>query len=92
MERVHEHAAKFETEIIDHQQSGSAKSSFRLTGDSAEYTCDALIARPALRALSGAAIGKAFKEARRFRIRNLRRFFYCRNRKCGGDRRRQHRG
>lgn len=45
MERMHEHAAKFETEIIfDHINNVDLQNRpFRLTGDSAEYTCDALI-------------------------------------------------
>ncbi|EBX8076601.1 thioredoxin-disulfide reductase, partial [Salmonella enterica subsp. enterica serovar Livingstone] len=45
MERMHEHAAKFETEIIfDHINKVDLQNRpFRLTGDSAEYTCDALI-------------------------------------------------
>ena len=45
MERMHEHATKFETEIIfDHINSVDLQNRpFRLTGDSGEYTCDALI-------------------------------------------------
>ncbi len=45
MERMHEHAAKFETEIIfDHISRVDLQNRpFRLTGDSGEYTCDALI-------------------------------------------------
>jgi thioredoxin reductase (NADPH) len=45
MERMHEHAAKFETEIlIDHINKVDLQTRpFRLTGDSGEYTCDALI-------------------------------------------------
>lgn len=42
---MHEHATKFETEIIfDHINKVDLQNRpFRLTGDSAEYTCDALI-------------------------------------------------
>ncbi|KAA0264763.1 thioredoxin-disulfide reductase [Hafnia alvei] len=45
MERMHEHAAKFNTEIIfDHIQRVDLQTRpFRLFGDSQEYTCDALI-------------------------------------------------
>lgn len=45
MERMHEHAAKFNTEIIfDHIQRVDLQNRpFRLFGDSQEYTCDALI-------------------------------------------------
>ena len=46
MERMHEHAAKFETEILfDHinKVDLQGRRPFRLTGDSGEYTCDALI-------------------------------------------------
>lgn len=45
MERMHEHAAKFETEILfDHISKVDLQTRpFRLTGDSGEYTCDALI-------------------------------------------------
>ena len=45
MERMHEHATKFDTEIIfDHINSVDLQNRpFRLTGDSGEYTCDALI-------------------------------------------------
>ena len=45
MERMHEHATKFETEIIfDHINSVDLQNRpFRLVGDSGEYTCDALI-------------------------------------------------
>ena len=45
MERMHEHAAKFETEIIFVHISrvDLQNRPFRLTGDSGEYTCDALI-------------------------------------------------
>ena len=45
MERMHEHASKFETEIIfDHINSVDLQNRpFRLVGDSGEYTCDALI-------------------------------------------------
>ncbi|AFJ47613.1 thioredoxin-disulfide reductase [Shimwellia blattae] len=45
MERMHEHALKFDTEIItDHINSVDLQQRpFRLTGDNAEYTCDALI-------------------------------------------------
>jgi thioredoxin reductase (NADPH) len=45
MERMREHAEKFETEIVfDHINSVDLQNRpFRLVGDSAEYTCDALI-------------------------------------------------
>lgn len=45
MERMHEHATKFETEIIfDHISSVDLQNRpFRTVGDSGEYTCDALI-------------------------------------------------
>lgn len=45
MERMHAHAVKFDTEIVfDHIHSVDLNQRpFRLTGDSAEYTCDALI-------------------------------------------------
>ncbi|KQN56845.1 MULTISPECIES: thioredoxin-disulfide reductase [unclassified Erwinia] len=45
MERMHEHAVKFNTEIIfDHIHSVDLQNRpFRLTGDSGEYTADALI-------------------------------------------------
>lgn len=45
MERMNEHAAKFNTEIIfDHIQRVDLQTRpFRLIGDSEEYTCDALI-------------------------------------------------
>ena len=44
MERMHEHATKFETEIIfDHiNKVDLQKRPFRLNGDNGEYTCDAL--------------------------------------------------
>lgn len=45
MERMKAHAERFETEVIfDHiNQADLSQKPFRLTGDSAEYTCDALI-------------------------------------------------
>ncbi|ANI28718.1 thioredoxin reductase [Yersinia entomophaga] len=45
MERMHEHAAKFQTEILfDHiNKVDLQQRPFRLFGDSEEYTCDALI-------------------------------------------------
>ncbi|HSC48082.1 MAG TPA: thioredoxin-disulfide reductase [Gammaproteobacteria bacterium] len=45
MERMREHAARFNTEIVfDHINKADLKSRpFKLTGDQAEYTCDALI-------------------------------------------------
>ncbi|QCT20730.1 thioredoxin-disulfide reductase [Jejubacter calystegiae] len=45
MERMHEHAEKFDTEILfDHISKVDLQNRpFRLTGDSGEYTCDALI-------------------------------------------------
>ena len=45
MERMHEHAVKFDTEILfDHISCVDLQNRpFRLFGDSGEYTCDALI-------------------------------------------------
>ena len=45
MERMHEHAEKFDTQILfDHINTVDLQNRpFRLTGDSGEYTCDALI-------------------------------------------------
>ncbi|GAA4903867.1 thioredoxin-disulfide reductase [Ferrimonas pelagia] len=45
MERMHQHAERFETEILfDHiNEVDLANRPFRLKGDSREYTCDALI-------------------------------------------------
>lgn len=45
MERMHEHATKFDTEILfDHINKVDLQNRpFRLTGDNGEYTCDALI-------------------------------------------------
>lgn len=45
MERMQAHAERFDTEVIfDHINSADlSQKPFRLTGDSAEYTCDALI-------------------------------------------------
>lgn len=45
MERMKAHAERFDTEVIfDHINAADlSKKPFRLTGDSAEYTCDALI-------------------------------------------------
>lgn len=45
MDRMHEHATKFNTEIIfDHINKVDLQNRpFRLTGDNGEYTCDALI-------------------------------------------------
>ena len=45
MERMKAHAERFDTEVIfDHiNQADLSQKPFRLTGDSAEYTCDALI-------------------------------------------------
>jgi thioredoxin reductase (NADPH) len=45
MERFHKHAERFKTEIIfDHIRAVNLKAQpFKLTGDSGEYTCDALI-------------------------------------------------
>lgn len=66
MERMHEHAAKFETEIIfDHINKVDLQNRpFRLTGDSAEYTCDALIIATALpRAIWGCHRKKPLKGA-----------------------------
>ena len=45
MERMQKHAERFDTEVIfDHINNADlSQKPFRLTGDSAEYTCDALI-------------------------------------------------
>jgi len=45
MERMQQHAERFDTEVIfDHiNKADLSQRPFRLTGDSAEYTCDALI-------------------------------------------------
>jgi len=45
MERMQQHAERFDTEVIfDHiNKADLSKRPFHLTGDSAEYTCDALI-------------------------------------------------
>ena len=45
MQRMQEHAERFETEVVfDHiNKADLSEKPFRLTGDSAEYTCDALI-------------------------------------------------
>lgn len=94
MERMHEHAAKFETEIIfDHINNVDLQNRpFRLTGDSAEYTCDALIiATGASARYLGLPSEEAFKGRGVFRLRNLRRFLLPQS-ESGGDRRRQHRG
>ncbi len=66
MERMHEHAAKFETEILfDHINKVDLQNRpFRLTGDSGEYTCDALIIAPApLPAISVCRLKKRSKAA-----------------------------
>ena len=64
MERMHEHAVKFETEILfDHINSVDLQNRpFRLFGDGAEYTCDALIiATGASARYLGMASEEAFK-------------------------------
>jgi len=45
MERMQKHAERFDTEVVfDHiNKADLSQKPFRLTGDSAEYTCDALI-------------------------------------------------
>jgi thioredoxin reductase (NADPH) len=45
MQRMQQHAERFDTEVIyDHiNQADLSQRPFRLTGDSAEYTCDALV-------------------------------------------------
>ncbi|WP_156508835.1 FAD-dependent oxidoreductase, partial [Oleiphilus sp. HI0132] len=45
MQRMQQHAERFETEVIyDHiNKAELSQKPFRLTGDSGEYTCDALI-------------------------------------------------
>ncbi|MFA3761551.1 MULTISPECIES: thioredoxin-disulfide reductase [unclassified Yersinia (in: enterobacteria)] len=64
MERMHEHAEKFQTEILfDHINSVDLQNRpFRLFGDGAEYTCDALIiATGASARYLGMASEEAFK-------------------------------
>ncbi|CNL47114.1 thioredoxin-disulfide reductase [Yersinia aleksiciae] len=64
MERMHEHAEKFQTEILfDHINRVDLQSRpFRLFGDGAEYTCDALIiATGASARYLGMASEEAFK-------------------------------
>lgn len=64
MERMHEHAVKFETEILfDYINSVDLQNRpFRLFGDGAEYTCDALIiATGASARYLGMASEEAFK-------------------------------
>lgn len=64
MDRMHEHAEKFQTEILfDHITSVDLKNRpFRLLGDSDEYTCDALIiATGASARYLGMESEKAFK-------------------------------
>ena len=87
MERMHEHAAKFETEILfDHINKVDLQNRpFRLTGDSGEYTCDALIIATGA---SARYLGLPSEEA--FKGRDLRRFLLSQPESCG-DRRRQHR-
>lgn len=65
MERMHEHAAKFETEIIfDHISRVDLQNRpFRLTGDSGEYTCDADHRHRRFRPLPGPAFRKPSKAA-----------------------------
>lgn len=65
MERMHEHAAKFETEIIfDHISRVDLQNRpFRLTGDSGEYTCDALIIATGASAVTGLPSEKPSKAA-----------------------------
>ncbi len=61
---MHEHATKFETEIIfDHINKVDLQNRpFRLTGDSGEYTCDALIVPPELlHAISACPLKKPLK-------------------------------
>ncbi len=92
MERMHEHAAKFETEIIfDHISRVDLQNRrFRLTGDSGEYTCDALIiATGASARYLGLPSEEAFK-GRGVSARYLRRILLSQP-ESGGDRRRQHR-
>ncbi|STW40160.1 thioredoxin reductase [Klebsiella pneumoniae] len=93
MERMHEHAAKFETEIIfDHISRVDLQNRpFRLTGDSGEYTCDALIiATGASARYLGLPSEEAFKGRGVSACANLRRILLSQP-KSGGDRRRQHR-
>ncbi|STL36148.1 thioredoxin reductase [Escherichia coli] len=64
MERMHEHATKFETEIIfDHINKVDLQNRpFRLNGDNGEYTCDALIIAPELlHAISACPLKKPLK-------------------------------
>lgn len=65
MERMHEHATKFETEIIfDHINKVDLQNRpFRLNGDNGEYTCDALIIATGafLHAISACPLKKPLK-------------------------------
>lgn len=76
MERMHEHASKFDTEIIfDHISKVDLQNRpFRLTGDSGEYTCDALIIATGASARYGSAFRRSIQRPWRFRLRDLRRF------------------
>ena len=91
MERMHEHASKFDTEIIfDHISKVDLQNRpFRLTGDSGEYTCDALIiATGASARYLGLPSEEAFKGRGVSACATCDGFFY-RNQKvaviCGGN-------
>ncbi len=85
---MHEHAAKFETEIIfDHISRVDLQNRpFRLTGDSAEYTCDAPSHRHRrFRPLPRVSPSEeALQRPRRFRVRHLRRILLSQP-ESGGD-------
>ena len=94
MERMQRHAERFNTEIVnDHVHSVDLSARpFRLTGDSRNYTCDALIiATGATAQVSRPAFGGAIPRPRRLGLRHLRRLLLPRPARRGG-RRRQHRG
>lgn len=94
MSRMQAHAERFETEVIfDHIHTADlSQRPFRLIGDGAEYTCDALIiATGATAKYLGIPTEEAFKGPRRLRLRHLRRLL-LQGPGCGGGRRRQHRG
>lgn len=85
MERMHEHAEKFQTEIIfDHISSVDLQNRpFRLFGDGAEYTCDALIiATGASARYLGMASEEAFKGKGVSACATCDGFFYRNQKSC----------
>lgn len=77
MERMKEHAERFETEIVfDHINAVDfAAKPYTLTGDSATYTCDALIIATGAALATWPAVGRSLHGQRCFGLCNLRRFF-----------------